>query len=180
MAGADAEAALELNRANDVRGMKLTYTQLLNAAVECDLTVARLAHDQFYIVTGTGFATHDFQWIQSQLPQGMDVTLTDRTSYSVLSLMGPRARAILSQVTTDDVSNEAFPFGQTRLLRCGAFDVQALRVTYVGELGWELHVAVEHAGELFDRLHAAGAAHGLVNAGYRAIETLRLEGVRLG
>ena len=93
----------------------------------------------------------------------------------MLSLMGPRAREILSQVTTDDVSNEAFPFGQTRRLRCGAFDVQALRVTYVGELGWELHVAVEHAGELFDRLHAAGAAHGLVNAGYRAIETLRLE-----
>ena len=180
VAGADAEAALSWICANDVRGApgKLTYTQLLNArgGIECDLTVARLAHDRFYIVTGTGFATHDFQWIQSQLPQGMDVTLTDRTeAYSVLSLMGPRARAILSQVTTDDVSNEAFPFGQTRRLRCGAFDVQALRVTYVGELGWELHVAVEHAGELFDRLHAAGAAHGLVNAGYRAIETLRLE-----
>ena len=78
-------------------------------------------------------------------------------------------------MTTDDVSNKPFPFGQTRRLRCGAFDVQALRVTYVGELGWELHVAVEHAGELFDRLHAAGAAHGLVTAGYRAIETLRLE-----
>ena len=97
VAGADAEAALSWICANDVRRRtgKADLHPATNArgGIECDLTVARLAHDRFYIVTGTGFATHDFQWIQSQLPPGMEVTLTDRTeAYSVLSLMKPRAR----------------------------------------------------------------------------------------
>ena len=180
LTGPDAEAALSWICANDVRGApgKLTYTQLLNqrGGIECDLTVARLAADRFYIVTGTGFATHDFQWIKSQLPPSMNVDLRDRTDdFSVLSLMGPKARLILKQLTSHDISNEAFPFGQTRRLDMGEFSVQALRVTYVGELGWELHVEQPFAGALFDRLHQAGAAYGLINAGYRAIETLRLE-----
>ncbi len=180
VSGSDAEAALSWICANDVRGApgKLTYTQLLNerGGIECDLTVARLAEDRFYIVTGTGFATHDYQWISSRLPKAMDAQLKDCTNeFAVLSLMGPKSREILSELTLDDVSHEGFPFAQTRRLNCGNFFVQALRVTYVGELGWELHVAMDHAGQLYDRLHPVGARHGLVNAGYRAIETLRLE-----
>jgi 4-methylaminobutanoate oxidase (formaldehyde-forming) len=178
--GRDAEEALQWICANDVSGApgKLTYTQMCNrrGGIECDLTVARLAEDRFYIVTGTGFATHDYHWIERNLPEGLDVTLRDVTeASSVLALMGPRARDVLAQVTADDVGNEAFPFAQTRSLKVSAYAVQALRVTYVGELGWELHVPVEHAADLYDRLMAAGQAHGLVNAGYRAIETLRLE-----
>ena len=151
---------------------------MLNArgGIECDLTVARLAEDRFYIVTGTGFATHDFDWISRNIPDGLDATLIDITSeYAVFSLMGPRARDVLSALTRDDVSNAGFPFGACREIahrrRAGA----ALRVTYVGELGWELHVPVEFAARVYERLMEAGAPHGIANAGYRAIESLRLE-----
>jgi 4-methylaminobutanoate oxidase (formaldehyde-forming) len=156
----------------------LTYTQMLNrtGGIECDLTVARLAGDRFYIVTGTGFATHDFSWIARNSPAGLDATLVDVTSgTAVLSLMGPRARDILAAATPDDLSNAAFPFATWRAITIGGAPVRALRLTYVGELGWELHVPSEHALAVYRRLQAAGAPHGLANAGYRAIESLRLE-----
>src|SRR5690606_21549368 len=115
MLGRDAEAALSWIAANDVTRPPgaLTYTQMLNArgGIECDLTVARLAEDAFYIVTGTGFATHDFDWIARNVPAGLDARLIDVTSaHATLSLMGPRARDILGAVAEDDVSNAAFPF----------------------------------------------------------------------
>jgi 4-methylaminobutanoate oxidase (formaldehyde-forming) len=157
---------------------RLTYTQMLNAkgGIECDLTVARLAADRFHIVTGTGFATHDFAWIKANIPAGLDARLSDVTdSNSVLSLMGPASRAVLSAVTGEDLSNEAFPFGAVRQIDIAGAPVTALRVTYVGELGWELHLPVEHAPHVYDLLMEAGAPHGVVNAGYRAIESLRLE-----
>jgi 4-methylaminobutanoate oxidase (formaldehyde-forming) len=142
--------------------------------IECDLTVARLAEDEFYIVTGTGFATHDFDWISRHLTG--DCQLVDVTSGSaVLSLMGPEAREILSRVCDDDLSNAAFRFGSARWISVAKCPVLALRVTYVGELGWELHIPVEYAVTVYEALMAAGAGLGLVNAGYRAIETLRLE-----
>src|SRR3546814_88451 len=112
----------------------LTYTQMLNdkGGIECDLTVARTAHDAFYIVTGTGFATHDFDWIRRNIPQGMNAQLFDVTSANaVLSLMGPKARDILQAVTRDDVSNEAFRFGTARRIGIAGCPVLALRVTYV-------------------------------------------------
>jgi sarcosine dehydrogenase len=178
--GPDAELALSWLCANDVAKPpgSLTYTQLLNAkgGIECDLTVARLTDERFYIVTGTGFATHDFDWISRNLPPGARATLSDVTSgFSTLSLMGPRAREILAALTRDDVSNHAFPFGAVRRLFVAGAPIIALRVTYVGELGWELHIPVEFAATVYDALMEAGRPHGLVNAGYRAIESLRLE-----
>jgi 4-methylaminobutanoate oxidase (formaldehyde-forming) len=156
----------------------LTYTQMLDDAggIQCDLTVCRVATDEFYIVTGTGFATHDFDWIQRSIPKGMNAQLFDVTSaFAVLSLMGPHSRHILGAITGADVSNEAFPFGTQQVIGIAGCPVRALRVTYVGELGWELHLPVEYATTVYDAVMASGAGHGLVNAGYRAIESLRLE-----
>ncbi len=178
--GPDAEAALSWICANDISGPpgKLTYTQMLNArgGIEADLTIARLAADKFYITTGTGFATHDATWITRNIPAGMDARLLDVTSaYATIALMGPRARAVLQQLTLDDISNAAFPFGTMRTITADGAQVIALRVTYVGELGWELHIPTEFALTMYDALMAAGAAHGIALGGYRAIETLRLE-----
>ena len=180
LTGRDAERALSWICANDVAKPvgSLVYTQLLNArgGIECDLTVARLAADQYYIVTGTGFATHDFDWISRQIPQECEARLTDVTSaFAVLALMGPRARRVLETLTRDDISHAAFPFAQARRLQVAGAPVLALRVTYVGELGWELHVPVEFAATVYEALMQAGAEFGIANAGYRAIETLRLE-----
>jgi 4-methylaminobutanoate oxidase (formaldehyde-forming) len=180
MIGRDAEAALSWIASNNVAKPvgSLIYTQMLNrkGGIECDLTVARVGPDQYYIVTGTGFATHDFDWISRSIPEGLDARLIDVTSaYAVLALMGPRARDVLSALTTDDVSNGGFPFGTARRMSVAGAPVLALRVTYVGELGWELHMPVEFAATVYEAVMAAGAEHGIVNAGYRAIESLRLE-----
>jgi 4-methylaminobutanoate oxidase (formaldehyde-forming) len=180
MVGKDAEAALTWICANNVARPpgRLTYTQMLNGqgGIECDLTVARLAPDRFYITTGTGFATHDFAWIRANIPAGLDAHLTEVTdANSVLSLMGPASRKVLAAVTGDDLSDATFPFGAVRQIDIAGTTVTALRVTYVGELGWELHIPVESAAEVYDLLMAAGKAHGIADAGYRAIESLRLE-----
>jgi sarcosine dehydrogenase len=180
LAGDDAERALTWICANDVARPvgTLTYTQMLNrrGGIECDLTVARVARDDFYIVTGTGFVTHDFDWIKQQIPDGFDAQLSDETSrYAVLALMGPAARRVLERLTRDDVSNEAFPFGHSRRLYVADTPVLALRITYVGELGWELHLPVEQAVTVYQALLRTGAEFGIANAGYRAIESLRLE-----
>ncbi len=156
----------------------LTYTQLLNprGGIEADVTIARLSQNEFYIVTGTGFATHDFDWIARNIPEGANCQLVDVTSASsVLSLMGPNARSILQPVTDADLSNAAFPFGTARTISVANCPVLALRVTYVGELGWELHLPTDCAVTVYQALMQAGAPHGVQNAGYRAIETLRLE-----
>ncbi|HXY59332.1 MAG TPA: FAD-dependent oxidoreductase [Methylocystis sp.] len=178
--GRDAEAALSWIAANNVAkpAGSVIYTQMLNrkGGIECDLTVTRLDRDRYYIVTGTGFATHDFDWIRRSIPEGMNATLIDVTSArAVLALMGPRARDILAACSADDVSNAAFPFMTAREIRFAGAPVTAIRVTYVGELGWELHIPTEFAVAVYDRLMEAGAPFGLANAGYRAIESLRLE-----
>jgi sarcosine dehydrogenase len=178
--GRDAESALNWICANNVAREpgRVIYTQMLNAkgGIECDLTVTRLDEETFYIVTGTGFATHDADWIARHLPADGDTRLIDVTAaHAVLTLMGPRARDILSAVTQDDVSNAAIPFATCRTIRIAGAPVRAVRVTYVGELGWELHVPSDSAGAVFDAVTAAGEPHGLALAGYRAIESLRLE-----
>jgi glycine cleavage system T protein len=180
MTGADALKALDWICANDIAKPvgRLTYTQLLNTrgGIEADLTVARLAEEKFYIVTGTGFRTHDFSWISDHVGEGLDVTLTDVTEdFGTLSLMGPRARDVLADVTNADVSSTGFPFGHVREISIAGHTVRALRVTYVGELGWELHVPIAATGEIFDALMAAGKKHGIRPVGYRALESLRLE-----
>ena len=178
--GPDAEAALSWIAANRVDRPigSITYTQMLNdrGGIECDVTCARMAEDEYTIVTGTGFATHDFDWISKSIPDGMRAMLVDVTSAStVLSLFGPKARDILMELTRNDVSNGAFPFGAWRRIGIAGCPVTALRITYVGELGYELHVPVDYAVTVYEALHVAGAKYGLRNAGYRALETLRLE-----
>ncbi|MFC6445750.1 GcvT family protein [Shinella zoogloeoides] len=180
MTGPDALKALDWLCANDVDkpAGRLTYTQLLNTrgGIEADLTVARLSDDRFYIVTGTGFRTHDLGWIADHIPAGLDVTLSDVTEdFGTLSLMGPKARDVLAAVTEADVSNAGFPFGHVREIVIAGHAVRALRVTYVGELGWELHMPIGGIGAVFDALMAAGAPFGIRPVGYRALESLRLE-----
>ena len=178
--GPDAVAALSWIAANDVDKPigSLIYTQMLNdkGGIECDLTVGRVAEDEYYIVTGTGYATHDFDWISKNIPEGMNCQLFDITSSNaVLSLMGPNARKILEKITRDDVSNEGFKFGKIKTIGIAGCPVQALRVTYVGELGWELHLPVEYATTVYSAIMESGSDLGLQNAGYRSIESLRLE-----
>jgi 4-methylaminobutanoate oxidase (formaldehyde-forming) len=180
LSGRDAEQALSWIAANDVAKASghLVYTQMLNArgGIECDLTVGRLSETEYYIVTGTGFATHDFDWISRSIPDGLDARLIDVTSSNaVLSVMGPRSRDVIQSLTEHDMSNAGFPFGRIKRIAIAGAPLLALRVTYVGELGWELHIPVEFAANVYDALMAAGKPHGIANAGYRAIESLRLE-----
>jgi sarcosine dehydrogenase len=180
LSGRDALRAIDWICANDVAkpAGRLTYTQLLNSrgGIEADLTVARLTEEKFYIVTGTGFRTHDFARIEDHIGVGLEAKVVDVTeAFGTLSLMGPRARDVLSAVTDADVSNAAFPFGHVREIAIAEHTVRALRITYVGELGWELHAPIAATGEVFDALMKAGAPHGVRPVGYRALESLRLE-----
>jgi 4-methylaminobutanoate oxidase (formaldehyde-forming) len=167
-------AANDLDRAPGA----VTYTQLCNGrgGIEADLTITRLEEDRFYIVTGSGFGVRDFNWIGRHMPRDGSVTLGDVTSgKAVLNLCGPAARAVLEQVADGDVSHQGFPFMQARRLRIGYAPVLALRLTYVGELGWELHMPVEYGPHVYELLWQAGEALGLANVGYRAIDSLRME-----
>ena len=156
----------------------ITYTQMLNqdGGIECDFTVTRLADDRFRIVTGTAFGRHDLSWIQEHAPRDGSVQVEDVTSaYACIGLWGPRARDILSSTTPADVSNAANPYMTAREVALGSVPCLALRVTYVGELGWELYCPSEYGLRLWDTLWAAGQAHGLSGGGYKAVDSLRLE-----
>jgi 4-methylaminobutanoate oxidase (formaldehyde-forming) len=156
----------------------VTYTQMLNerGGIECDLSVSRIAEDHFYLVTGTAFIKHDLNWVQKHLPGDRSITVNDVTSSrACITLCGPRARNILKQLTRDDISNQGFPYMTCKRITLGYTPVLALRITYVGELGWELHMPMEHALYVYDALWEAGKPFGLANVGYRCIESLRLE-----
>jgi 4-methylaminobutanoate oxidase (formaldehyde-forming) len=175
VAGEDAPEFLEHlcdNRvARDVGA--ITYTQMLNrrGGVECDFTVTRLAEDRFRIVTGTAFGRHDLAWIRMHAPDTVQVE--DVTSrYACLGLWGPAAREILQPLTTEELS---FRYMRARELPVGPVPCLALRVTYVGELGWELYCPMEFGLRLWDTIWDAGREHGLVAGGYKAIDSLRLE-----
>jgi glycine cleavage system aminomethyltransferase T/glycine/D-amino acid oxidase-like deaminating enzyme len=151
----------------------ITYTQMLNerGGIECDFTVTRLAEDRFRIVTGTAFGRHDLAWIRLHAPDGVQVE--DVTSkYACLGLWGPNARAILQPLTLEGL---AFPYMRAHELTVGSVPCLALRLTYVGELGWELYCPVEYGLHLWDTIANAGREHGLVPGGYKAIDSLRLE-----
>ena len=151
----------------------ITYTQMLNqrGGVECDFTITRLAEDRFRVVTGTAFGRHDLAWISMHAPDTVQVE--DVTSkYACLGLWGPAAREILQPWTTEELS---FPYMQARELAVGSVPCLALRVTYVGELGWELYCPMEFGLRLWDTIWEAGAGYGLVAGGYKAIDSLRLE-----
>ncbi len=178
--GTGAPALLQWLCANDVdRAVgSVTYTQLLNrrGGIECDLTVTRVTADRFLLVTGTAFGNHDLAWIRRHAPRDGSVLINDLTSgRACYALWGLHARDILASTTTDDVSDTAFPYLTARAITVGDVPVYALRVTYVGELGWELYAHAEYGAALWDTLWAAGAPHGVVAGGYRAIDALRLE-----
>jgi glycine cleavage system T protein len=178
--GAGATDFLQLLCANDVDKPvgSITYTSMLNhrGGIECDFTVTRLADDRFLIVTGTAFGNHDLGWIRKHVPDGGSVRVRDVTSSrACFGLWGPRARDIVQPLTKDDLSNEAFPYLAAREITIGDAPVLALRVTYVGELGWELYTPSEYGRALWRSLWDAGRGQGLVAGGYRAIDALRLE-----
>jgi 4-methylaminobutanoate oxidase (formaldehyde-forming) len=154
---------------------QITYTQMLNprGGIECDFTVTRLAEDRFRIVTGTAFGQHDLAWIRQHAPEDGSVAVEDVTScFACIGLWGPVAREILASTTTDDLS---FGYMRSGQVSVGPVRCLALRVTYVGELGWELYCPTEHGLRLWDTLWEAGRPHGLVAGGYKAIDSLRLE-----
>ncbi len=156
----------------------VTYTQMLNArgGIECDFTVTRLAEDRFRIVTGTAFGQHDSAWIRSHAPDDGSVVVEDVTSrFACLGLWGPAARDLLQPVTDADLGSEAFPYMRASELSVDVVPCLAARVTYVGELGWELYCSAELGRRLWDTIWDAGSEHGLVAGGYKAIDSLRLE-----
>jgi glycine cleavage system aminomethyltransferase T/glycine/D-amino acid oxidase-like deaminating enzyme len=153
----------------------ITYTQMLNArgGIECDFTVTRVEEELFSIVTGTAFGNHDLSWIRRHTPDDGSVRLADVTSrWSCFALWGPRAREILSRLTDDPLD---FAYMQMGELAVGDVPVRALRVTFVGEHGWELYCPSEYGAGLWRALWDAGREHGLVAGGYRAIDSMRLE-----
>ena len=154
------------------------YTQLCNArgGIEADLTIVRLADERFYMVTGSGFGTRDGGWIRAHMPADGSVRFADVTSSrAVLNLCGPLARRVLEKVTREDVSNGGFPYMSAKHIRIGLAPALAVRISYVGELGWELHIPTEYAAYVFDTLLQAGHEFGIGHAGYRAIDSLRME-----
>jgi 4-methylaminobutanoate oxidase (formaldehyde-forming) len=180
VSGPGAEAFLQRLCDNDVARPvgTVTYTSMLNerGGIECDFTVTRVAEERFRIVTGTAFGRHDLAWIRSHAPEDGGVMVADVTSaYACLGLWGPSARSILQPLTEADLSNEAFRYMRAQELSVGPVPCLALRVTYVGELGWELYCPAEFGLRLWDVLWEAGRPHGLVAGGYRAIDCMRLE-----
>ena len=153
----------------------ITYTQMLNArgGIECDFTVTRVEEELFSIVTGTAFGNHDLSWIARHAPDDGSVRCSDVTArWACFALWGPRAGRILAPLTPDGLD---FPYMSMRELAVGDVPVRALRVTFVGEAGWELYCPTEYGAGLWRTLWDAGREHGLVAGGYRAIDSLRLE-----
>ena len=176
------DAARVLNRvcANDVDVPpgRIVYTQWLNerGGIEADLTVTRLAEDSFLIVTAVTSEVRDFHWLRGHIPGDAHCLLTNVTSaMGVISLMGPASRALLQSLTPANLANEAFPFATSREIELGYGLVRASRITYVGELGWELYVPTEFMAGVYDEIVAADEACGLAHAGYHALDSLRIE-----
>ncbi len=178
--GADAEAALQWICSNDVAVApdETVYTALLNerGGYESDLTVTRIFDDQYFLVASSATTERDQDWLRRNIPAGLDAQVKDVTdTLAVFGVMGPRSRELLSGLTDADLSEAGFPFGASREVVLAGFTVRATRITYVGELGWELYVRTDDALGVYDAVKAAGADLGLVDAGYYAIESMRLE-----
>jgi len=178
--GPDAEAALQWICTADVAVPvgRTVYSGVLNArgTYEADVTLTRLAHDEYLWVTSSASVVRDQDWILRHLAEDQDVTVTDISgALAVLGVMGPRSRELLQSLSTADLSHDAFPFGSSRDIDLGSTTVRATRITYVGELGWELYVPAEFAVSVFTMLEERGREFGLAHAGYYAINALRLE-----
>ena len=178
--GPDAAAVLNRVCANevDVPPGRIVYTQWLNerGGIEADLTVTRLAEDCFLIVTAAATEVRDFHWLKRQIPVPARCVLTNITSgLGVISVMGPKSRELLQGLTPDDLAEAAFPFAASREIELGCALVRASRITYVGELGWELYIPTEFVLGVYEAIVEAGAASGLAHAGYHALDSLRME-----
>jgi glycine cleavage system T protein len=178
--GRDACSVLNRVCANDVdvEPGKLIYTQWLNekGGIEADLTVTRLSQTAYLIVTGAETETKDFNWLKRHTPADAHAVLTNISSgMGVISIMGPNSRALLQSLTPNDLSHEAFPFATSQEIELGYAIVRASRITYVGELGWELYIPTEFMTGVYDTIVAAGAAFGLQHCGYHALNALRIE-----
>ena len=178
--GADASRVLNTVCANDVdvRPGRIVYTQWLNelGGIEADLTVTRLSGDCYLVVTAAATEVRDFNWLQRHIPHDARCVLTNVTSaMGVISIMGPNARALLQSLSPNDLSHESFPFANSREIELGYAVVRAARITYVGELGWELYIPTEFTAGVYDTLVEAGEPFGLVHAGYHALDSLRIE-----
>jgi 4-methylaminobutanoate oxidase (formaldehyde-forming) len=180
MTGADAEQVLQWLCTADVgvEPGRTVYTGMLSArgTYEADITVTRISDREFLLVSSAASTERDIDHITRRIPAGARAALVDVTSaYAVYGVMGPRSRELLARVSRSDFRDEAFPFGSSREIDLGYATVRATRITYVGELGWELYVPAEFAVGVYQDLMAAGAGLGLANAGYYAIESMRLE-----
>jgi glycine cleavage system aminomethyltransferase T/glycine/D-amino acid oxidase-like deaminating enzyme len=157
----------------------VVYTQLLErgGGIAADVTITRLGEDRFRVVTGAGYVNSDLGWLRLQVRDGdPPVALRESTEdLSVIGMWGPRARDVMERVTDDDVSEDGFPFMQARTIHIGGAAILAQRVTYVGELGWELYVEPGWAGQVWDRLMNAGRTDGIRPGGYRVLDSLRME-----
>ena len=178
--GRDAQAVLNRICANDVavEPGRIVYTQWLNerGGIEADLTVTRLDVNAYLIVTAAATQVRDLHWLGQHIPEESRAVVTDVTSaYAVLGVMGPQSRTLLSRLTDADLSTGAFPFGVSREIELGYARVRASRITYVGELGWELYVPAEFAAGVYEALISSGEGSGLVHAGYHAMDSLRME-----
>ncbi len=178
--GPDAARVLNHISANDIDVAvgRIVYTQWLNdrGGIEADLTITRLGENDFLVVTGVGSQVRDFEWLIRHTPDDARCVATDVTSaYAVFGVMGPKSRALLQSLSPDDLSNDAFPFAHSREIELGYGLVRASRITYVGELGWELYVPSEFAAHIFETLFEAGGAFGLKSAGLHAMNSLRIE-----
>jgi 4-methylaminobutanoate oxidase (formaldehyde-forming) len=162
----------------DVPIGKVVYTQWLNerGGIEADLTVTRDGDDRYFVVTAAATQVRDLAYLRDHIDESARAVATDVTSaYAVLSVMGPRSRELLRALTDDLLDNDAFPYGTSRQIDIGYAPVRATRMTYVGELGWELYIPTEFAAGVFDTVIEAGADFGLTLAGYHALNSLRME-----
>ncbi len=178
--GPDSEAVLQRIFANDmaVEPGTVVYTAMLNSrgGFQSDLTITRISEDAFMVVTSAAVVTRDFAWIKRHIPEGARTTLTDVSSaYSVLGVMGPRSRALLSGLTNADLSNQAFPFLASKDVDIAYVPARATRITYVGELGWELYVPTGFVMNVYEAIVEEGHRFGLQHAGFHALESLRVE-----
>jgi glycine cleavage system T protein len=178
--GRDATAVLGRICANDVDVPigRVVYTQWLNArgGIEADLTVTREAEEAYLIITSCATQTRDFTWLCRSLPSTAHAVAVDVSSaYAVLALMGPHSRELLATLTDADLSTAAWPFATSQIIDLGYARVRASRITYVGELGYELYIPTEFAQSVFDLIVSAGAPFGLRLAGYHALNSLRME-----
>ena len=178
--GRDAEKVLNQICANDVAVPvgKVVYTQWLNerGGIEADLTVTRLAEDKYFIVSAGDFYAHDLMWLKKHIPYDSHAFVTDVTSgYTLINIQGPKSRELIKRLTSADVSREAFPYMSAQEIDINYALVQALRVTYEGELGFELYVPTEFSAHVYESVIETGHDLGLKHAGFQALNSLRIE-----